>query len=154
MNNHVEKVRTFTKLAGQGIPEKSEVPPYKVRELRARLILEEAFEAVEALGVKTALEYIDLEEDSGFDSGFLVYRDAVEIDGFEVRLEDIAKECADIHVVTTGTTVACGINTEKAQELVDNNNLDKFGPGHSFREDGKLIKPPGFKSPDMKESLV
>ncbi len=42
---------------------------------------------------------------------------------------------------------------KEIQKMVDNNNLEKFGPGHSIREDGKLIKPPYHKAPDIQGFL-
>lgn len=48
---------------------------------------------------------------------------------------------------------ACGIADEEIRELVSKSNLAKFGPGHYFREDGKLMKPPGFRPPDIAAAI-
>jgi predicted HAD superfamily Cof-like phosphohydrolase len=61
----------------------------------------------------------------------------------------IADGCADIKVVTTGTLSAFGIADDLIQQLVDYNNLEKFGPGHGYREDGKLVKPPEHRPPQL-----
>ena len=71
----------------------------------------------------------------------------------EPDLVEIADGCADISVVTIGTLIACGIKDKKLIEVVDQNNLDKFGPGHSYRADGKLIKPPGHTKPDIQQII-
>lgn len=39
------------------------------------------------------------------------------------------------------------------QQLVDENNLAKFGPGGYRRDDGKWIKPPGHKPPAIAKAL-
>ena len=57
--------------------------------------------------------------------------------------------CCDLAVVTTGTLSACGVPDLPFQQAVDQNNLEKFGPGNTIRDDGKLIKPPGHKPPDI-----
>jgi predicted HAD superfamily Cof-like phosphohydrolase len=35
------------------------------------------------------------------------------------------------------------------EQAVDQNNLAKFGPGGHRREDGKWVKPPDHKPPDI-----
>ena len=69
------------------------------------------------------------------------------------NLVEIADGCADLSVVTIGTLSACGIADEMLLGVVDANNLAKFGPGHSIREDGKLIKPKNHKPPDIAQLL-
>ena len=59
----------------------------------------------------------------------------------------IVDGCCDLSVVTIGTLSACGVPDELFLKLVDENNLAKFGDGHSIREDGKLIKPSDHKPP-------
>ena len=46
-----------------------------------------------------------------------------------------------------------GVNEAPIIAMVDNNNMAKHGPGSSIREDGKLIKPPGHKPPDIAGEL-
>lgn len=135
--------------AGQETPEKLTWPDYKTRELRAKLILEEAFETIDALGVDV---YIKREDDVRWMMSpecFDMDENTLYVKTDQDRLEHLSKELADLNVVNNGTAIACGIPIDTVQEAVDQNNLDKFGPGHSYREDGKLIKPPGFKKPDI-----
>lgn len=111
--------------------------------LRASIILEEALETVNALGV--TVSYIPGMGDSKVDlKKNLSLRFTHEPD-----LVAIADGCADIFVVTTGTLIACGIADQELLELVDQNNMDKFKPGYSISPAGKLIKPPGHKPPDI-----
>lgn len=57
------------------------------------------------------------------------------------RIIDVVDGACDLRYVTTGTLVAFGVPDLHVQREVDQNNMLKFRPGHSFREDGKLIKP-------------
>jgi len=156
--NHQTRVEAFMQAANQMTPDRPCTPIKEVRLLRAKLIFEEAMETINALGVEVVFDTPDTEgircklndpttgrvtEHAFFDAG----EDTVD-------LIEIADGCADIHVVTTGTLSACGIADEMLQAEVDYNNLAKFGEGHSIREDGKLIKPPGHKGPSVGEILV
>lgn len=138
---HYQRVKSFMKKAKQGTPAWPAVPDERTRILRARLILEEALETAEALGVQVSVQ------------GHLVGEDGqLSFTAHPTKKPDlvgIADGCADVSVVTTGTLVACGIPDHELLNLVDENNLAKFGPGHSFREDGKLIKPPHHRPPNI-----
>jgi len=142
---HQLRVEEFMRRAGQPVAERPALPSENIRSLRARLILEEALETVEALGFR-----VSIDSDAGLYSAVLTSRT-----GFDLQpcgrpsLIDIADGCADISVVTTGTLSACGIPDEPLLSLVDENNLAKFGPGHSFNGHGKLIKPPTHRPPDI-----
>jgi len=98
-------------------------------------------ETIDALGVVLTVSFDSLTGNGRSEPRFDI--------SHEPDLIEIADGCADISVVTIGTLSACGIDAEPLLELVDRNNLAKFGPGHSRREDGKLIKPPGHKPPDI-----
>ena len=129
-----KQIEEFMILAKQNIPDVPTVPSVKERELRANLIIEEVLETiVKGLGFvveirdgKVNLEHIG--------------------DGDIVELID---GCCDIEVVTKGTLSAYGVPDRPFQTAVNLNNLAKFGPGHWLREDGKLMKPPGHKPPDI-----
>ena len=69
------------------------------------------------------------------------------------NLVAIADGCADLSVVTIGTLVACGIPDRDLLWEVDVNNLKKFAPGLTIREDGKLIRPPDHPPPDIERVL-
>lgn len=137
-SEHYKSVESFMILARQDVPESPCVPWVEVRRLRAKLILEEALETVEALGF---MAYVGEE-----------HHVHLEHDG-EPNLIEIIDGCCDVSVVTTGTLIACGVPDLPFLNAVNQNNLDKFGPGHSYREDGKLIKPPGHRKPDIQSIL-
>jgi predicted HAD superfamily Cof-like phosphohydrolase len=138
-SDHQTRVEDFMAKAKQSLPEIPTIPTGAIRLSRARLIMEEAFEEIRALGVnisdsKSIIDDLNFEDLEFYAGGIF---DMVEmVDG-----------CCDLKVVTTGTLSACGINDIKMQEIVDLNNLKKFGPGHYINEAGKLIKPPNFIGP-------
>lgn len=148
-SEHQLRVEAFmlraSKLLGsqQEVPLAPTEPTLEVRKLRAKLILEEALETIEnGLGL-----YVEIQPDTNHVI-FIEHRTK------KFNLAEVIDGCCDIAVVTTGTLSACGIPDLPFQELVDENNLQKFGPGCSIREDGKLIKPPGHQPPDIESVLL
>ena len=144
---HHARIAEFMRKAGQEVPDAPTIPNEETRLLRAKLILEEAIETIEALGIGVRLpddakgEIIDRDGDLTF-----------YIDG-EVDLEGVVDGCADISVVTIGTLIAFGVDDEPILEEVDHANLRKFAPGSYAREDGKWIKPPDWTPPDILGAL-
>lgn len=142
--------------ARQEVPLTPSWPDIDTRVLRARLILEECLETVTALGCN-----IMVPVDSGAGAYFVeIKHDDVKITPSHIQpkgtpedLVEVADGCCDIRVVTTGTLSACGLADGVIQQEVDQNNLEKFKPGHMFREDGKLIKPPNHKKPNLHRFL-
>lgn len=157
LTEHAEAVAAFNTLAGQTPPKELCIPDEKTRILRAKLILEEALETMEGLGVKVTFPFqypgIDVME-------YLpVNMDTVEILPDSSRNPDlitIIDGCLDLRVVTTGTLIACGVpDLPHLQREVDNNNLLKFRKDKDGykREDGKWIKPSDHPKPRLKEML-
>ncbi len=147
-SDHYDRVAEFMRLAKQKLPDSPTMPSEKVRQLRAKLILEEALETIHALGFTVVL----VARGSGRLRPLGLEELSVELP-HKPNLIQIADGCADIMVVTTGTLISAGIPDKPLQELVDQNNLDKLKPGHIIREDGKLIKPLGHKPPDIEGLL-
>ncbi len=147
-SEHYKRVLDFMVKGQQRIRARPGLPTSEECELRARLILEEALETVEALGC-TVIGTSAL-------SGALLKRRDAHLDvayTHEPDLIEIVDGCCDIKVVTTGTLITCGVADEWPQAEVDRANLAKFGPGHIIRADGKVIKPPGHKPPDIARIL-
>lgn len=132
------------KKVGQRIPEEPEVPDAHTRTLRAKLILEEALETIDALGVRVAASRNGVDVPLTSSDTDLVFEATNEVD-----LEGVVDGCADISVVTVGTLISFGIDDEPVLEEVDAANLRKFEPGSYMREDGKWIKPPDWQPPDI-----
>jgi predicted HAD superfamily Cof-like phosphohydrolase len=142
-SDHQLRVEEFMRFAKQDVPMVPNLPSKEVRELRARLIIEEALETIAALGCELHANGEPVTA-KGLKSGHAVISSSNAPD-----LVEIVDGCCDIMVVTTGTLSACGIRDVVPLKMVDENNLAKFGPGHSIRADGKLIKPPNHKAPDL-----
>ncbi len=141
---HQQRVDEFMRLAGQELPTVPTEPSREVRELRARLILEEAMETIAALGVQVRI----LGEPHGVSSGDFALEAIC-----DMNLVEVVDGCCDTIVVATGTLSACGVSDDAVQRAVDESNLAKFGPGSYKRDDGKWMKPPGFKPPNIAEIL-
>lgn len=143
-SKHQQAIDTLMRKAEQELPTVPRIPSEEVRILRAKLLLEEALETIEALGVHVDSGPLDA----------LTYEDCeFEIRG-EPNLVEIADGCADISVVTIGTLSACGISDCSLLKEVDDNNLKKFGPGGYRRSDGKWVKPPDHQPPDIAGLLM
>jgi predicted HAD superfamily Cof-like phosphohydrolase len=152
---HQAAVEIFMRLAGQETPAVPTVPDEATRQLRARMILEEALETIHALGVTASMyaggAHYDLAMQGDSDAGYNEHM--VFTCSHKPDLVEIADGVADVIVVATGTALACGIRPEPIQQLVDESNLAKFGPGSKRREDGKWLKPPGWEPPKIAEEL-
>lgn len=66
-------------------------------------------------------------------------------------LPGIADGLCDLIYVALGTAVACGIDLAPIFEEVHRANMAKTGGG--MREDGKILKPPGWTPPDVEGLL-
>lgn len=140
---HYQKVFSFMSGANQlnNICPPNE-PSNSEKILRAKLILEEALEQVDALGV--SLHFDDNGKIYNFDENLLEY-----VVTHSYNAQAVLDACCDINVINTGTAITCGFNERlmsNSQSAVDLNNLSKLdGPnGPIFREDGKLLKPEGY----------
>jgi len=65
----------------------------------------------------------------------------------------IADALSDIHYIAAGTEVIYGIPGEQIFDHVHENNMSKVGIDGKpiFRDDGKVLKPPGYVQPNIKK---
>lgn len=158
-STHQLLVDNFMLRGGQDVPLEPTMPSDETLCLRAKLILEEALETVQALGVTVQLRSFSTKPYSlastqaqkndpntlvptiDSDTELHFYRDA----NIKPNITEIVDGCCDIKVVTTGTLSALGVPDTLVQHIVDHNNLSKFAPGWYKRDDGKIMKPPSFK---------
>lgn len=68
------------------------------------------------------------------------------------NFSQIARELADVVYVAYGSAWAFGIDLDAALAEVHRAAMDKMNAGVR-REDGKIMKPPGFVPPDMSEAV-
>ena len=137
-SKHQLMIEKFMQRAGQEVPVRPTVPDEETRVLRVKIVLEEVLELAEALGVKIWYQ------GGRVDSSNCLYLNAMDED---VCLYGVADAVADISVTAIGTASACGINIAPVLKIVDENNLTKVVGDVRKREDGKLLKPPGYKGP-------
>ena len=72
----------------------------------------------------------------------------------EDDLVNIARELADIIYIACGTAVAYGIPLDKIFKEVHNSNMAKLVNGKPiYREDGKVLKPEGWRPPNIQNVL-
>lgn len=151
------------------LPSRPTIPPGKMIEAQARIILEEFLEVMEACGCTLHLTSAAIAERAGVnpdcvDTELPLIRGeiTVEWDGDPVTGEthrkldiaEVAKELADLSVVTTGMFAEFGIADTPILDAVDTNNLAKLAPGCYLDENRKLRKPPNHPKPDIKTILV
>lgn len=60
---------------------------------------------------------------------------------------EIVDGLVDNEVINLGTAASCGVALRPLFDIGMNNNHLKFGPGHTRRDDGKLVKPQNHPSP-------
>ncbi len=147
-SKHQQSVESFMRLAEQDVPESPTVPSVEVRLLRAKIILEEALETIiDGLGIQPFLK-------SSFGLHAITSDPIHLFTASEFNMSETIDGCCDLAVVTTGTLLAIGVPDEPFQDAVNENNLAKFGPGGHRRDDGKWVKPPGHKPPDISGILA
>lgn len=116
-------------------------PAIREPELRARLILEEAFETVQGLLGGHAADLF---------ACHVVIRHPFDHTALP-DLPSVADGIADLIYVAAGTAVACGVDMHPVLEAVDQANMAKAGGG--LDENGKLKKPEGWLPPDIHYEL-
>jgi predicted HAD superfamily Cof-like phosphohydrolase len=118
-----EKVKEFMSSFRQEVKDSPKLAEHEIAMLRLKLILE---------------EYEELE-------------DAVT----EKHLVGIADALTDILYVTYGAGAAYGIDLDKCFEEVHSSNMSKLGEDGNpiYREDGKVLKGPNYRPPDLKNVL-
>jgi predicted HAD superfamily Cof-like phosphohydrolase len=125
-----EDVNEFMRACDQDVLDVPTIPSDRDMHLRCKLILEEAFEFVEAAGYSVRQTVGSNEESSvGIDRKYLQLRKMV-----SPNMLEMAKELADINVVTYGAASAIGVKLSEVFEEVHESNMTKVQP------DGKVIK--------------
>ncbi len=140
----LEKIRKASNLPK--LPTTPTIPDREHILAQAKLILEETIEVLEACGISIST---------------LLYKEAINRDSFIlttdtsciIDLPSVAKEIADLSVVTTGMFSEFGIADGPVLRAVDINNLAKIDGGH-LDENRKWQKPLNHPKPDIKAVLM
>ena len=114
-----EKVGLFMTTFGQEVKKKSELSSEKINSLRISLIQEELEELSKAIKDNDILE--------------------------------VADALTDILYVTYGAGHSFGIDLDKCFDEVQKSNMSKLDENGQaiFREDGKVLKGPNYRKPDL-----
>lgn len=145
---HWQRVRRMMQAFGQATPGLPELPPVCDRVARARMLLEEVLEYVEAAGLQVRVT-------TAAADGVVVplTMHNVQIDPIvgpcSVSLVEMCDALVDVRVVATGGMVACGVRDAPLQLLVDDNNMRKAEHGRLCPNTGKFLKPDGHVPPDV-----
>jgi predicted HAD superfamily Cof-like phosphohydrolase len=163
MTTEQKQVIQFMNLFKQQVLAKPTIPSFEVRRLRAKLIMEEALEAITALGFQLS----DLDHDVAEGQAEFGLLEKITPD-----LNQIADGLADLHYVAyCGTAAACGIDMEPVFAEVHRSNMSKmwneedlkqqktlyptgvvehYGHGlYRILVDGKVIKSPTYSPADI-----
>lgn len=68
------------------------------------------------------------------------------------HVDKAAKELCDLLYVTIGAAITFGIDLDPVWDAVHQSNMQKVGG--SNREDGKIMKPEGWREPDVRSILM
>jgi len=119
--SNFEDVKIFMETFGQMVRTKPQFPDNKTMQLRFDLIKEELDELKEAIETK--------------------------------NLKEIADALTDILYVTYGAGYAYGIDLDKCFKEVQRSNMSKLGSDGKpiYNENGKVMKGPNYKEPDLKQ---
>lgn len=121
--SNFEKVKEFMLAFGQQVLSTTEIPDLQILLMRLALNKEEQDELAEAVDKKDIVA--------------------------------IADALTDILYVTYGFGHALGINLDKCFEEVHNSNMSKLGEDGKplYRNDGKVLKGPNYKPPNLVDIL-
>lgn len=105
-----------------------------------------------------ALDYdLEVRSDAGHSRAELRYRlideefDELISELFDANKKKLAKEIADLLYVTYGLAATYGIDIDTVFNLVHESNMSKLGEDGKpiYRDDGKVLKGPNYKEPDL-----
>lgn len=141
-------VRAFMEKAEQEIPTKPKIPCINARRLRARLILEEAFEIINhGLGLNVIPAFVNEPGDKDERGNAFYFTPSK-----RPNLVKLADGCADLKVVIVGSELAFGIDGEPVFNEVMRSNMTKFADG---KKDGggKWIKGPNYSPANIAQII-
>ena len=140
MSSIRKQVLAFHEAANQPIREQPGVPDDRAIRRRLRLVTEEFFELLRACGLTVGHHENEVLE-------------TINEKDFHPDVVALADACGDLDYVVEGTRQEFGIDGEPIAVEIHRSNMAKFGPGSHKREDGKVLKPPGWTPPDIAGEL-
>lgn len=145
MNPHQTATLEFHEKFGAAIGDRINLDH---REVRAKLIMEEAVETCAALGYRVSA----LIDEQGI-PGERAHREVARFTGSydEPNLVEVIDGLCDLLYVVYGAAVTMGIDLDPFYAEVHRSNMAKEGGG--TRADGKILKPAGWLPPDIESIL-
>lgn len=148
-------VREFHQAFGfhiAGVPTQA---PWQIRKERARLLAEEAAEAVAEL-LATENEGLWPDQLDAYDALVDIFTDRARPPQRRVMLDRIARELGDLAYVTAGGAVNNGVPLSAVVAEIHRANMAKLGPDGKpiINEHGKAMKPAGWQPPDIAAVLA
>lgn len=130
---HDTIVKEFHEAFGHPVEEHPTTGDTALRILRAKLLLEEVLEFVEAAGLK-----VSVVEDQ------LIFHIVA-----DPSLLEMADALGDIRYVTDGANLVFGLPGEKVLRAIHRSNMSKLGEDGKpiYRADGKVLKGPYYQPP-------
>ena len=139
-------VRDWMYRAGQQSPEQFQFMDEETARLRARLILEECMETMEAFGARLILE-----DESPYPDDVHLWK--IDLPPNEEHYVKLLDGLCDMLYVIYGTFVAMGLSDMPFFREVHRSNVTKL-EGLSHREDGKVAKSEAYEPPDLHRILL
>lgn len=133
----VQMVREFHKTFGHPAPDTVTVPTGYTQLLRVSLIAEELLELCESLNI--SLDITNGKVSIGKNSDL------------PIDMVEAADALADLDYVVAGANVVFGFPAEQIVSHVHDSNMSKLGEDGKpiYREDGKILKGPGYWKPNI-----
>jgi predicted HAD superfamily Cof-like phosphohydrolase len=143
-----EQVTEFHRAFHQPVLDWPQAPPDERVRLRLRLVLEEAFELLEACVATARLRSVGLLREKVFE--------LIEDVEVKVGLVALADALADLDYVSEGTRLEFGIDGAPIAAEVHRSNMAKVWPDGTVQknEGGKVLKPPDWTPPDIYNELL
>jgi predicted HAD superfamily Cof-like phosphohydrolase len=138
-----EQLIQFHLAVGQPILPSPAVPTDERIRLRLRLIVEEMFEVIEAT----------VRDPTLFDPYMNGVQALIGHCAIRVDLPKLADALGDTDYVVEGTRLEFGIDGEPIADEIHRTNMAKVGSQPVTDEHGKILKPPGWRPPDIAGEL-
>lgn len=148
-SEHQQRVDQFLRGFGLPLPPTPTLANKELLVLCARLLLEETLEWIDAAGIDVVLRP-ECTRHAPLRLADLLLRSSPDR---EPDLAAMAKEAADVSVVTMEALSVNGIADVSLLAAVDENNLQKLATGRRNPETGKFEKHPDHPKPDVRSIL-
>lgn len=133
-----DQVTAFHQAFGVPVLDRPRVPTRERRQLRCKLVMEEALEFLEAHGCPVASLGIDK----------LIAQSIEQMgEAGEFDMEAAVDALGDVDYVVEGSRLEYGVDGGPIADEIHRANISKVGG--PIREDGKQLKPPGWTPPDI-----